>query len=116
MHDMSASGDLGYAWVVMLGLTLVSAVNRSFFFISRREIPLPDLLRRGLRYAPLAALSAVIAPEIVMTHGHLIDTWRNARLLGALAATSYFVWRRGLLGTIVSGTAVTVTLHLTLGW
>lgn len=113
---MESANDLGYVWTVMIGLTLVSAINRSFFFISRREVPLPDLLQRGLRYAPLAALAAVIAPEIVMEHGHLIDTWQNARLFGAAAATAYFIWRRGMLGTIVAGTAVTMTLRLALGW
>ena len=113
---MDAANDLPYVWTVMIGLTLVSAINRSFFFISRREVPLPALLQRGLRYAPLAALAAVIAPDIVMTQGHLIDTWRDARLFGAAAATAYFVWRRGMLGTIVAGSAVTVALRLTLGW
>ena len=113
---MESANDLGYVWTVVIGLTLVSAINRSFFFISRREVPLPDLLQRGLRYAPLAALAAVIAPEIVMDHGHLIDTWQNARLFGAAAATAYFIWRRGMLGTIVAGTAVTMTLRLALGW
>lgn len=28
-----------------------------------KELPLPDWLKRGLKYAPLAALTAVIAPE-----------------------------------------------------
>jgi branched-subunit amino acid transport protein len=113
---MEAANDLPYVWAVMIGLTLVSAINRSFFFISRREVPLPALLQRGLRYAPLAALAAVIAPDVVMTHGHLIETWCDARLFGAASATAYFVWRRGMLGTIVVGTAVTVALRLTLGW
>lgn len=113
---MDSANDLVYVWTVMIGLTLVSAVNRSFFFLSRREIPLPELLQRGLRYAPLAALAAVIAPDIVMEHGHLIDSWRNARLFGAAAATAYFIWRRGMLGTIVAGTAVTMALRLSLGW
>lgn len=106
----------GYVWTVIVGLTLVSIINRSFFFISRREVPLPKLLQRGLRYAPLAALAAVIAPEVVMVHGHLIDTWRHPPLWGAVAACGYFVWRRGLLGTIVAGTAASLVLRLGLGW
>jgi len=57
---MESAHDLGYVWTVMIGLTLVSAINRSFFFIARREVPLPELLQRGLRYAPLAALAAVL--------------------------------------------------------
>ena len=45
--------------------------------IPEREIPMPDWLRRGLKYAPLAALTAVIAPEIFMVQGTLIGTWQD---------------------------------------
>jgi hypothetical protein len=31
-------------------------------------------------------------------------------------ATAYFFWRRDILGTIVSGTAVLLALKLGLGW
>ena len=59
---------------------------------------------------------AVVAPEIVLTQGHLIDTWRDARLPAVAVATAYFFWRRDILGTIVSGTAVLLALKLGLGW
>jgi branched-subunit amino acid transport protein len=69
-----------------------------------------------LRYAPLAALAAVVAPEILMQQGHLITTVKDARLYATLAATVYFFWRRGILGTIVTGTLVMVALRTGLGW
>jgi branched-subunit amino acid transport protein len=73
-------------------------------------------LRQGLRYAPLAALAAVVVPEVVMTQGHLISSFKDARLYAAAAAAAYFFWRRGILGTIVTGTAVMLLLRLGLGW
>jgi branched-subunit amino acid transport protein len=73
-------------------------------------------LRQGLRYAPLAALVAVVAPEIFMTQGELISTWKDPRLYAAAVSTGYFFWRRGILGTILSGTAVMLVLRLGLGW
>jgi branched-subunit amino acid transport protein len=102
--------------VTIAGLTAITVVTRSFFMISSRELVLPDWLKRGLRYAPLAALAAVVVPEVVMTQGHLISTWRDARLYAVAAATAYYFWRRGLLGTIVTGMAVLVPLKLGLGW
>ncbi|MBA4342793.1 MAG: branched-chain amino acid transporter, partial [Methylibium sp.] len=30
--------------------------------------------------------------------------------------TAYFFWKRGILGTIVSGTAVMLILRIGLGW
>lgn len=105
-----------YVVVAILGLGLITLVTRAFFMLSEQELPLPGWLKQGLRYAPLAALAAVVAPEIVMTKGELIDSWKDARLFGAAAATAYYFWRRGILGTIVSGTAVLLVLRLGFGW
>jgi branched-subunit amino acid transport protein len=79
-------------------------------------MPLPVWLKQGLRYAPLAALAAVVVPEVVMTRGVLINTWQDARLFAVVAGSAWFWWRRGILGTIVSGSAVLLLLRLGLGW
>ena len=100
----------------ILGMAAITVITRSFFMIPDREIPLPQWVRDGLRYAPLAALAAVIVPEIVMTQGELIHTWKDARLYATAVGTAYFFWRRGILGTIVSGTAVMLALRVGLGW
>ena len=102
--------------VTILGLAVITVLTRSFFLFSSRELVLPDWVQRGLRYAPLAALAAVVVPEVVMTQGHLISTWQDARLFAVVAATAYFFWKRGILGTIVCGMAVLVPLKLGLGW
>jgi branched-subunit amino acid transport protein len=105
---------------VIAGLTLVTVVTRSFFFISSKPWTLPRWAQRGLQYAPIAALAAVIAPEIVMTQGHFISTWQDARLFAAAAGALWFFWRKGagqaVLGTIVVGMAVYLPLHIGLGW
>jgi len=102
--------------VAILGLVVITLVTRAFFMIPERELPMPDWLRRGLKYAPLAALAAVIAPELVMTQGALIQSLLDARLPGAAAATAFYFWRRSILGTIVVGMAVYLPLHIGLGW
>ncbi len=107
------------AWetvLAILGLAVITIGTRGFFLYPDRELPMPAWLKQGLRYAPLAALAAVVAPEVIMTQGHLIATFKDARIYAALAATAYFFWRRGILGTIVTGTLVMVTLRTALGW
>ncbi|MBC7732922.1 MAG: AzlD domain-containing protein [Bacteriovorax sp.] len=104
------------AFATIAGLTAITIVTRAFFLFSDRELVLPDWVNRGLRYAPLAALAAVVVPEVVMSHGQLIDTWQDARLYAVAASTAYYFWRRGILGTIVSGMLVLVPLKLGLGW
>ena len=103
-------------FVTTLGMALVTLVCRAFFLVPKEDLPMPQWLREGLRYAPIAALSAVVAPELVMTQGHLIDTWRDARIFGALAGLAFYAWRRSLFGTIICGTGVMLALRLAVGW
>ncbi|MDM0091084.1 MULTISPECIES: AzlD domain-containing protein [unclassified Variovorax] len=102
--------------VVILGLAGVTVLTRCFFFILDRPWGLPEWAHRALHYAPIAALSAVVIPEIVMSQGHLVSTWQEARLYAALAGAGYYFWRGGVLGTMVVGMAVYLPLHLGLGW
>lgn len=103
-------------FITTLGMALITLVCRCFFTVSERDLPMPNWLREGLRYAPIAALAAVVAPELVMTQGHLIDTWRDPRVFGALAGLAFYGWRRSLFGTIVCGTGVMLALRFGLGW
>lgn len=102
--------------LTILGLGCITVLTRGFFFISSKPWTLPHWAQRGLQYAPIAALSAVVIPEIVMTQGHLIQTWQDARLFAAAAGAAWFFWQRSVLGTIVAGMAVYLPLHVGLGW
>ena len=101
---------------VIVGLAAVTVVSRSFFFLSNREWHLPHWAQRGLQYAPIAALSAVVVPEIVMSQGALITTWQDARLFAAAAGVLIYFAKRDVLLTILGGMAVFLPLHLMLGW
>ena len=101
---------------IIVCLAAVTVITRSFFFISSKPWTLPAWVRRGLNYAPIAALAAVIVPEIVMSQGHLVSTWQDARLFSVAAGAAWFYWRRGVFGVIVIGMSVYLALHLGLGW
>lgn len=105
-------------WIIVacIGLAVITLVTRAFFMIPEQELPLPNWLKRGLKYAPLAALAAVIAPEIVMSDGQLIGSLADARLPALLAAVLYFFYKRSILGTIALGMAIYLPLHIGLGW
>jgi branched-subunit amino acid transport protein len=116
---MSAIAD---SWTVLtiVGLTVVTVVTRTLFFWSSKPWQLPAWLQRGLQYAPIAALSAVVVPELVMTEQHLISGLLDARLFAAAAGSLWFFSQRGkphaVLGTIVLGMLIYLPLHLGLGW
>lgn len=106
----------GWTIITILGMALVTVVTRGFFFISSKTWTLPAWAERGLYYAPIAALAAVIVPEMVMTHGQFISTIKDARLYAVAAGLAWFYWRRGMFGTIVAGMLVYLPLHIGLGW
>jgi branched-subunit amino acid transport protein len=105
-----------YTVSTIIGMALVTVITRGFFLFSSKPWTLPGWAQRGLHYAPIAALSAVIVPEMVMTQGQLIATWQDARIFAVLAGLAWYYWRRDLLGTIIVGMAVYLPLHVGLGW
>jgi len=111
----TAETDL-WTLAVIAGLTCVTVLTRCFFFILDRPWTLPGWADRALQYAPVAALAAVVAPEVVMQAGHLVPTWQDARLFAAPAGALLFYWRRNVLLTILGGMAVYLPLRLGLGW
>jgi hypothetical protein len=110
------STDEIWTLAVILGLAVATVVARSFFFISDKAWQLPHWAQRGLQFAPIAALSAVVVPEVVMSQGALITTWQDARLFAAAVGVAVYVAKRNVLLTIVLGMAVYLPLHLGLGW
>lgn len=105
-----------WTWVAILALALVTVLTRGFFLIGDKPWPMPGWLRELLKVAPLAALVAVVAPEIFMSQGQVLTTWRDPRWPAAVVATAFYFWRRDILGTILSGMAVLLLLKLGLGW
>jgi branched-subunit amino acid transport protein len=102
--------------VTIVGMALLTVITRCFFFLSSNQWAMPGWLQRGLHYAPIAAMAAVIVPEMVTTQGHLISTWQDARIFAVAAGLACFYWKRSMFGTIIVGMAVYLPLHVGLGW
>ncbi len=109
------STDL-WTMLTIVGLACVTVITRCFFFMSERDWKLPHWAQRGLQYAPIAALCAVVVPELVMSQGALISSLQDARLYGGATGAAVFFWRKSTLGCIIGGMAVYLPLHLALGW
>lgn len=105
-----------YAWIAVFALVAVTVLTRGVFLLPRREPRLPAWLQRSLRHAPLAALVAVVVPEVLLSQGHLPTDWRDARWFAVAAAAAWYAWRRDITGTIFAGAAVLLALRLGLGW
>ena len=101
-----------WLWIAILGLSVVTVVPRSFILLTPASFEFSPLVQRALRFAPAAAIAAVIAPDILM-HQEVIDvTWHNRALIASVIAGGAFVWRQSLVLTIVVGMLVFTALRL----
>ncbi|MDR5751546.1 MULTISPECIES: AzlD domain-containing protein [Caballeronia] len=99
-------------WLTILGMGLVTAITRALFLIGGERMILPERLQRALRYAPAAALAAVVVPDLLETpHGFSVALGNHA-LYASLAGLAWYLWRRSMLGTILIGMAVFTALRL----
>jgi branched-subunit amino acid transport protein len=48
---MSGGEHWIWGYVASLGLAVITLVTRAFFMVPERELPMPEWLKRGLRYA-----------------------------------------------------------------
>ena len=92
-------------WLIILFMGLVTFALRLLPVILLERIEIPLRVRQALRFVPLAVLSAIIFPELLMRNGALDVSFGNTRLLaGALAAL--VAWRtKNVLLTIGVGMA-----------
>jgi len=98
-------------WLVMVALGLLTYLTRlSFVLLLERWQP-PELVRRALRYVPLAVLTAIILPDLLLVDGSLQLSLGNPRLLAGLAAI-LVAWRtKSALWSIGVGMALFLLLN-----
>ena len=88
---------------LIVGMMLVTFLVRYPVLAIVGRVALPDRILRALRYVPVAVLSAIIAPELLIRDGAIALNLANAYLIGGLVAL-LVAWRWGnLLLTILAG-------------
>jgi branched-subunit amino acid transport protein len=104
-----------HVWLTILLLAVATILTRSSFFVLA-SMRLPARIQQALRYAPAAALAAIVIPDLLLNGGAggapAVD-WANPRLLAGVGASLFFLATRHLLATIVFGMALfTIARHL----
>ncbi|WP_374328174.1 AzlD domain-containing protein [Azonexus sp.] len=94
-------------WLIFIVIGLATTLPRASFIVLGNRVSLPGTVQRALRYAPAAALAAIVAPDLLVVGGQFAPI--NAKLAAGLAAAATALrWRNPWLPFIV-GMAV---LHL----
>jgi len=106
----------GRELILIAGMTAVTFLVRYLFFALGERVAFPPLVQRALRFVPVAVLTAIVVPMVLLPDGiHWQLSWRNAWLVGALA-TGLIAWRfKHLLAAIGGGLAVFFLFRLILG-
>ena len=92
-------------WIIIFIAGLLTFATRLSFIFLLDRIKVPDWCRRGLRFVPVAVLSAIILPELTSPNGKLNISWQNPQLLAGIIAI-LIAWRtKNVILTIVAGIA-----------
>jgi len=98
-------------WLVMLIIGLLTfGIRLSFIVLLDRWQP-PKVVERALRFVPVAVLSAIIAPELVLPGGTLDISLGNLRLLAGLVAIIVAWQTKNIIWTIIVGMSVLLVLQ-----
>jgi branched-subunit amino acid transport protein len=94
-----------YVYSAILLLALCSVITRAGFMVFGDHIPLPTEVRRALRYAPAAALTAIIAPELLPWQSSLGPVF-DPKLVAGIVGVLVFLRTRSAVLVIVVGMLV----------
>jgi branched-subunit amino acid transport protein len=105
---MSDDANMKIVYLI-IGMAVVTFVSRSFFILLGNRIKVSEWGLETIRYAPLAALIAILAPEIFLPLGASSIAEFNLRLpniWGGIAAMIAFYFSKKMIPTLVIGMAV----------
>lgn len=81
-----------WLWLAFVLLAVTTLVTRGSFIVIGERGRLPAVVQRALRYAPAAALSALIVPDLLLVQSSVDPL--NPKLLAGLAVIAVALrWR-----------------------
>lgn len=93
-------------WLTILACGVVTFLIRFSFIAMHGRVTMPDWFTRALTFVPVAVLSAIMLPEILIQDNALVLTPFNARLLAGILAV-VVAWRtKNVWATIGVGMVV----------
>lgn len=103
-----------WLWITLALIGSTTIMTRGSFIIPGERARLPSVAQRILRYAPAAALAALIAPDILIDGGDF-DPF-NPKLLAALVVIAVGLRLRNPWLPFILGMAVLLLMRKGLGW
>ncbi len=96
-------------WGVFSLIGLATTLPRASFIVLGSRVALPSLVQRALRYAPAAALAAIVVPDILLVAGEVAPL--NPKLAAAGAAIGAALLSRNPWLPFIAGMGVLLGLR-----
>lgn len=93
-------------WLILLASGLLTFLTRLSLIVLLEKTKLPPAAQRALRLVPIAALSAIIAPQLAYYNDALLLGPANPRLLAGIFASLVAYLTKNVIATILAGMAV----------
>lgn len=90
-------------WIVMIACGIFTFATRFVMFSDIAPRQLPGWLQDALGFVPIAVLTAIIVPAVIIAPEGGLAVAGNARLPAALAAVTMALVTRSVLATIATG-------------
>ena len=105
--------DEAALWLTFVLIGLATTLPRASFIVLGGRVRLPSVLQRALRYAPAAALAAIVVPDVLVVGGDFAPL--NPKLAGVIAAVSAALLSRNPWLPFIAGMAVLLGLRALAG-
>jgi branched-subunit amino acid transport protein len=106
-----------YIYGAILLLALCTVLARASYHLFGHRVPLSDGVRRALRYAPAAALTAIIVPSLLpWSEPSRMALVVDQRLFAAIVAIWLFQKTRNVLIMIAGGMVAFWGARWLIGW
>ncbi|KGK87276.1 branched-chain amino acid ABC transporter [Desulfosporosinus sp. HMP52] len=98
--------------VIIIGMTLVTYFTRFGALALFRFTGIPTWLNRWLKYVPVAILTALIIPSLLLPQGYLDISLNNHYLIAGITAAFVAYKSRNIIATLGLGMSVMLILKL----
>lgn len=102
-----------WLWIAFVLLAITTLVTRGSFIVIGERGRLPAVLQRALRYAPAAALSALVVPDLLLVQGS-VDPFNPKLFAGLTVIAIALKWRNPWL-PFLTGMGVLWAIRALLG-
>jgi branched-subunit amino acid transport protein len=101
-----------YIWIGIVGLMIMTIIARCALILWPKPIEIGPRLARALRFAPMAAIAAIIVPGVLYAPGGSLVGVLDPKVFAVAGSLATWFFTRQMASCILGGLAVYVIAKL----